>query len=246
MLETLAIIIGVSLLAAACVVVKHRFWPPDPDDEPREDVAEYISMMVGVLYALVLGLALVSVWDTRSAADEHTQTEASAAHQVRLLSDGLPQRQAREVRSGIEAYVSHVVDVEFPAMAAGDPLGQRGWDLLSALRHASRTAADATPSQHMTAQEVLAQLGTLDDARRGRESDADGGLAPALWVGLIMGGVLTVAFMFMFGVERSYTHVVMVMGLSALITFMVLLIHELDRPFTGMLAVDATPFTRYF
>ncbi|MGA4837398.1 hypothetical protein [Streptomyces sp. G45] len=246
MFETLAIILGVSLLAAACVAAKHRFWPPGPDDEPREDVAEYISMMVGVLYALVLGIALVSVWDTRSAAEAHTRTEASAAHQVRLLSDGLPRRQAREVRSGIEAYVRHVVDVEFPAMAAGEPLGERGWGLLSAVREASRAAVDTAPSQQLTAQEVLAELGSLDDARRGREGDADGGLAPALWVGLILGGILSVAFMFMFGVERSWTHVVMVMGLAALITFMVLLIYQLDHPFTGMLAVDASPFTRYF
>ncbi|MFI6876099.1 hypothetical protein ACIBL6_21980 [Streptomyces sp. NPDC050400] len=53
----------------AIVLVKHRYWPLGPDDEPREDVAEYISMVVGVLYALVLGLALVSVWDTHRPLD---------------------------------------------------------------------------------------------------------------------------------------------------------------------------------
>ncbi|GGO35465.1 bestrophin-like domain [Streptomyces lasiicapitis] len=246
MLETLAIVLGVSLLAAACVAVRHRFWPPAPDAEPREDVAEYIAMMVGVLYALVLGLALVSVWDTRSGAEGHVQTEASATHQVRLLADGLPKPHADGVRSGIEAYARHVVSVEFPAMTAREPLGQRGWDLLGTVRVASRLPADATPSQQATSQEILAQLGTLDDARRGREGDADSGLSLVLWVGLILGGILTLAFMFMFGVERSFTHVVMVMGLAALITFMVLLIHQLDQPFRGMLAVDTAPFSRYF
>ena len=71
-------------------------------------------------------------------------------------------------------------------------------------------------------------------------------LSPVIWFGLIVGGVLTIAFMFMFGVQRSFTHVVMVMGLSGLITFTVLLIYQLDSPFAGLFAVDATPFTRYF
>lgn len=78
MVESLAIV----LLAGVIVLVKHRFWPLGPDEEPREDVAEYISMMVGVLYALVLGLALVSVWDTHSSAEDHTAAEASAAQQA--------------------------------------------------------------------------------------------------------------------------------------------------------------------
>ncbi|WP_306321540.1 MULTISPECIES: DUF4239 domain-containing protein [unclassified Streptomyces] len=243
MILSLAIVLGVALLAAAVVLVKHRFWPLGPDEEPREDVAEYISMMVGVLYALVLGLALVSVWDTHSGAEDHTAAEASAAHQIHLLSAGLAPAQGERVRADIEAYVSHVSDTEWPAMTEGRPLGSTGWRLLGRVRAASQVPADATPSQQATVQETLAQLSVLDEARRGREADAGERLSPMIWFGLIVGGLLTVAFMFMFGVERSFTHVVMVMGLSALIAFTVLLIYQLDGPFGGLMAVDPTPFT---
>ncbi|MCX4830197.1 DUF4239 domain-containing protein [Streptomyces sp. NBC_00006] len=246
MIESLAIVVGVALLAAAIVLVKHRYWPLSPDEEPREDVAEYISMMVGVLYALVLGLALVSVWDTHSGAEDHAAAEASAAHQIHLLSAGLAPTQGERVRTDIERYMTHVSDTEWPAMAEGGPLGAEGWRLLGDVRAASQVPADATPSQQATVQEALAQLSVLDEARRGRESDAGERLSPVIWFGLIVGGGLTVAFMFMFGVQRSFTHVVMVMGLSALITFTVLLIYQLDGPFSGLMAVDPTPFTRTF
>ena len=132
MIQSLAIVLGVALLAAAIVLLKHRFWPMGPDDEPREDVAEYISMMVGVLYALVLGLALVSVWDTHSGAEDHAATEASAAHQIHLLAAGLPADQADRMRGEIETYIRHVTDTEWPAMADRAPLGPDGWRLLSA------------------------------------------------------------------------------------------------------------------
>ncbi|NEB76395.1 DUF4239 domain-containing protein [Streptomyces sp. SID14478] len=246
MIETLAVVLGVALLAASVVLIKHRFWPLGPDDEPREDVAEYISMMVGVLYALVLGLALVSVWDTHSGAEDHTATEASAAHQIHLLAAGLPAAQADRMRGDIEAYIRHVTDTEWPAMAERAPLDPAGWRLLDAVRATGQVPANATPAQQATGQETLAQLSVLDEARRGRESDAAERLSPMIWLGLIVGGVLTIAFMFMFGVTRSFTHVVMVMGLSALITFTVLLIHQLDTPFHGLFAVEPTAFTRYF
>ncbi|MFI7382566.1 DUF4239 domain-containing protein [Streptomyces sp. NPDC049813] len=245
MIASLAIVLGVAVLAASVVLVKHRFWPLGPDDEPREDVAEYISMMVGVLYALVLGLALVSVWDTQSGAEDHTATEASAAHQIHLLAAGLPAERAGRMRGEVESYIRHVTDAEWPAMAAGAPLGQDGWRLLNEVRATGQVPSDATPAQQATGQEILAQLSILDEARRGRESDAAESLSPVIWFGLIVGGGLTIAFMFMFGVQRSATHVVMVAGLSALITFTVLLIYQLDRPFDGVFAVDATAFTRH-
>ncbi|GGV41646.1 membrane protein [Streptomyces longisporoflavus] len=246
MIESFAVVLGVALLAGAVVLIKHRFWPPGPDEEPREDVAEYISMMVGVLYALVLGLALVSVWDTNSGAEDHAATEASAAHQIHLLAAGLPAGQDARMRGEIETYIRHVTETEWPAMAEGTPLGPTGWRLLNDVRATGQVPADATPAQQATGQETLAQLSTLDEARRGREADATERLSPVIWFGLIVGGGLTIAFMFMFGVQRSFTHLVMVMGLSALITFTVLLIYQLDSPFQGLFAVDTTPFTRYF
>ncbi|MFM9368498.1 hypothetical protein [Streptomyces sp. Da 82-17] len=245
MLETLAIVLGVALLAAAAVLLKHRLWPMGPDDEPREDVAEYISMMVGVLYALILGLALVSVWDTRARAEDHTAAEAGAAHQIHLLASGMPAVQADRLRGGIETYVRHVSRTEWPAMAEGTPPSAAGWRLLDRVRAAGQVPADATLAQQVTGQETLAQLSTLGEARRGREAVADEHLSLAIWFGLIVGGTLTVAFMFLFGVKRSLTHVVMVMGLSALITFTVLLIHQLDQPFSGLFAIDPAPFTRH-
>ncbi|QDQ09550.1 DUF4239 domain-containing protein [Streptomyces spectabilis] len=246
MVETLAVVFGVAVLAGGAVVIKYWYWPPDPDDEPREDVAEYISMMVGVLYALVLGLALVTVWDSRSAAEGYVQSEAGAAHQVWLLAEGLPPQQAERLRTGVDTYVHHVVATEWPAMTRGNPLGKRGWELLNQVRAAAEVPADANPAQQVTALEATAQLSKLDDARRGREAAVESGLSPVLWFGLFVGGTLTVAFMFLFGVQRSLTHVVMVMGLSALIAFVVLLIYQLNTPFSGLFAVDATPFTRYF
>ncbi|MCZ0980324.1 DUF4239 domain-containing protein [Streptomyces diastatochromogenes] len=244
--ETLFVVIGVALVAALAVFAKTRLFPVGEDEEPREDVAEYIAMMVSVLYAIVLGLCLVSVWDTRSSADDHVQAEASALHQMYLLADAMPVAQREPLRDAARTYARHVVDVEWTQMAAREPLGESGWTLLARLRKASEVDDSAKVPEQIAAQEVLAQLGYVDDARRGREAAAQERLSPVLWAGLLIGGVLTLAFMFLFGIKRSTTHVVLVMGLSGFIAFTVLLIHQLDAPFGEMLGATPDAFTRYF
>ncbi|WMX46157.1 DUF4239 domain-containing protein [Streptomyces roseicoloratus] len=246
LLETLAVIVLVALVAAVAVYVKTRLFPLREGEEPREDVAEYISMMVSVFYALVLGLCLVSVWDNRADADDRVQAEASALHQTYLLADALPAEQRGPLREAARTYAGHVVDVEWSRMAERRPLGDEGWALLDRLRSAGELHGKGTTSQQIAAQEVLAQIGYVDDARRGRETAAEERLSVVLWAGLVIGGLLTVAFMFLFGLNRSSTHVILVMGLSGFIAFTVLLIHQLDTPFGTELGVSADPFTRYF
>ncbi|MGC9539922.1 DUF4239 domain-containing protein [Streptomyces sp. UG1] len=246
MTKTLVTVFGAAVLAAGAVLVKHHYWPLEPDHKPREEVAEYIAMMVSVLYALVLGLSLAAVQGIQSSAGAHVQAEASAAHQILLLAEGLPPAQAERTRVGVDAYVRHVVTVEWPAMAHGTLDGGRGWDLVERLRTAMQVPDTATAAQQLTGRETLAQLSTLSRARRGREADVGASLSPVLWFGLLVGGVLTMAFIFVFGIDRSFTHVAMVMGLSALITLTALLVHHLNTPFSGLFAVDATPFMRYF
>ncbi len=243
---TLGIVVGCALLAAVCVLFKHRFFPPNPEDEPREDVAEYISMMIGVIYALVLGLALVAVWDTRSSAESDVQNEASALHQVYLLSDALPPAAEKQARDTANAYAHHVTTVEWQQMAHRRPLGPEGWTMLNKLRDIYQTTQPAQAAEENAMQEALSQISTLDEARMGRESDAQSDLSPVLWAGLFIGGALTVGFMFMFGVQRRATHLIMVMGLSGFIAFLILLIYQLDTPFHGVLQVGTTDFTRYF
>ncbi|MFC8508604.1 hypothetical protein ACFU3J_04460 [Streptomyces sp. NPDC057411] len=245
-LETLVVVLGVALVAGLVVVGKTRLFPMREEDEPREDLAEYIAMMVSVFYALVLGLCLVSVWENRAAADDMVRAEASALHQTYLLADALPAAQRQPVRQAARSYATHVLDVEWPRMTEREPLGTEGWVLLERLRRAGELHGRATTGEQIAAQEMLAQVGFVDDARRGREAAAEERLSPVLWTGLVLGGVLTLAFMFLFGIKRSTTHVVMVMGLSGFIAFTVLLIHQLDAPFGATLGASPDPFTRYF
>ena len=243
---TFVTVIGCALIAVLAVLLKHRFFPPKPDEEPGSEPADYIAMMISVIYALVLGLALVAVYGTNSDAAANVQTESGALHQVYLLADSLPAPAEARVRSTVDDYAHYVTTVEWRRMARHQPLGHEGWTMLNTLRDTYQTTQPSRPAEQNASQEALSQISTLDQARMGRESDGESTMSPVLWVGLFAGGALTVGFMFAFGVRRRASHLIMVMCLSGFIVFMIMLIYQLDQPFSGMLGVGTGDFGSYF
>ncbi|QGV79602.1 DUF4239 domain-containing protein [Streptomyces ficellus] len=243
---TLALGLLAALVAAAAVVAWRHFHPAEAETEDGGEVAEYMSMMIALLYALLLGLALVSVWELRGDAESHTSTEAGALHQMTVLAEGLPPGQRKQVEAVAERYAVHVVQGEWPAMKQGGDLADSGWSLVRQLRAVAAAPPDATSSQEVTALELLGQLSALDDARRGRESVSQETLSPVLWAGIFVGAVLSVGMLFFFGIGRSPGQLMMAMGMVVLTVFLGLLIHYLSTPFGEVMGVSPDPFTRYF
>ncbi|NEE44440.1 hypothetical protein G3M55_07425, partial [Streptomyces sp. SID8455] len=69
---------------------------------------EYMTMMIGVVYAIVLGLAIAGVWEGRSAAQESVRLEAQALHEVQSRSSVYPVEVRDRIRADVDAYVAHV------------------------------------------------------------------------------------------------------------------------------------------
>jgi hypothetical protein len=81
--------------------------------------------------------------------------------------------------------------------------------------------------------EMLEQLHDLGNARRERLLAAEQGLPPILWVVLILGGVITVGFTYLFGLESTWVHLLMVAALAMIISISLFTVAALDYPFKG-------------
>jgi hypothetical protein len=241
----LIVVACAALVGAAGLFLKVRLFPAREDEE-KEDVSGYVTMMVGVIFALILALALVSVWENRDSAEGHVAAEASALHESSLLAATLLPADQQRVQAAATAYADYVVKTEWPAMRAGHEPGDTGWDLLANLRQAWLTSDVGSPARLDVLNDATSQLSTLADARRGRLEDAGKRMPALLWIGLVLAGVLTVALMFIYGVEQRFTHIGMVMGLVALIGFMLILIYNLDNPFHAGIGAAPEALERYF
>lgn len=116
------LVLTLAMLAACAVVViitfvRHRAAPDDEDPNETPDVIEYMTMWIGVVYAIVLGLAIAGVWEGRSAAQDHVQAEATALHEISERVRVYPAEERERIRDDIRTYVSHVVTTEWDTMA---------------------------------------------------------------------------------------------------------------------------------
>ena len=123
----------------------------------------------------------------------------------------------------------------------------KAWDTLDELRGAilglkPTTDAKQMGYDQMRYEEMLVQLHDLGNARRERLLAAEQGLPPILWVVLILGGVITVGFTYLFGLNNTLVHLLMVAALALIISLSLFTVAALDYPFTGDIRIHPAPY----
>ncbi len=89
---------------------------------------------------------------------------------------------------------------------------------------------------------ALAELDELEENREFRLVVADEGIPYNVWILLVVGGVLTVAFTYLFGVETIWLHAVAVAGLAIVVSLILHVIGVLDYPFNSGVQVQPDAF----
>jgi hypothetical protein len=125
-----------------------------------------------------------------------------------------------------------VVEEEWPLMADGRS-SPRAWALVDEMRAALGEFEPRTQAGQVLYQEGLNRIHDLADARRMRLVEAEEGIPAILWVVLGVGGMVTVGFTYLFGLENTWAHGLIVAGLAGLIALVLFTIGALDYPFSG-------------
>ena len=64
-------------------------------------------------------------------------------------------------------------------------------------------------------------------------------LPNVVWIGVVVGAMITIGFTFLFGTENVWAHIVMMSLLASLIAVVVYVVIELDHPSLGSVSVGA-------
>jgi hypothetical protein len=90
--------------------------------------------------------------------------------------------------------------------------------------------------------EGLDQVEELADARRTRLVAAHEGIPAVLWVVLIFAGVAVVGFTYLFGLENTWAHRLMVVALAGVIGLVLFTIGAMEHPFSGGARIETGAF----
>ncbi|NJP42322.1 bestrophin-like domain [Actinacidiphila epipremni] len=245
MTQWLALLIAmVAVCAVVIVVVVLRQRRIGEDDDPNEtpDVIEYMVMMIGVIYAIVLGLAIAGVWEGQGGAQTAVQAEAQALHEVKERVQVYPPAVRDKVRADVDAYAAFVADKEWPYMREHGDVSPHGTQLLDKVRTDVTQFAPTTDLEAQAYQPVVDEVAAADAARTTRAQSAGATMPPVVWFGLVTGALVTVGLIFTLQIRRSARELLLAGLFSALIAFLLFLIWDLDAPFGSGLAVSADVF----
>ena len=108
-----------------------------------------------------------------------------------------------------------------------------GWTLIDDIRASIQGIEPRSPADEQLYAEGLDQVQRLADARRVRLVAAEEGVPGVLWGVLIFGGIAAVSFTYLFGLENSWAHRLMVLTLAVVIGLVLFTIGAMEHPFSG-------------
>jgi hypothetical protein len=240
-LSDLSVLYALPLFAgafAAVGVAAHsllrKFVSPERLSEHHE-VAGFLMGVVGVLYSVVLGFLVGTVWTGFSSAQQTADLEAGYVGDAFNFAGEMREPQRAEVQRAIARYAMMVRGA--PWGAGGGPQDATGRLLYGALRVTLRAPANAVRAG------VLQSLQSLGDTRRLRLVQARSRLPAGMLEALLIGAAFVVAFTFFFGVRSYLKQMTMTALLAGSIGLFFGLILELSTPYSGSVQVSRGAWT---
>jgi hypothetical protein len=242
------VVCGACLAAVGGLILVQRLVPVAIRME-HNDVAGFIYAVLGVIYAVLLALVVIATWEEFGRARVTVETEANALAEIFWLAHQIPEPEGRELQELCLSYAEEVVNVGWPLMEQGRTPSlersketSRAWVLIDDIRATIQGYEPRTVAGQELYAEGLDQVQRLADARRTRLVAAEESLPTVLWIVLIVGGIVVVGFAYLFGMENTGAHALMVVSLAGVIALVLFTIAAMDHPFTGAARVGPEAF----
>jgi hypothetical protein len=207
----------------------------------HHDVAGYLLSIVGTLYAVVLGLIVVSSLNTFSNARLTVAKEANALQNIFRMAQGLHQPTSTSLCLSCIAYAKVMVEDEWQAMENGmsspksHTIVSQLWTTIIEFQPATQRETDLHNS-------ILAEIGQLADNRHMRLTAAEPAYDWIIWTVLIFGGAVVVVFTYFFGVEKLAIQILMTILVTIALSLNLFVVALFGSPYSGDVKVSPAPF----
>jgi hypothetical protein len=225
-------VVGLMLVTAVLAVIlrkaRQRFGR-----EANNEVAGQVFTIVGGVNVVVAAFVLISLFDATDKAAENTYQEANALVAVQWASDSLAEPARTKIGDLTHAYATEVAKQEWPDLRSGAVVSDRGWELLTQMQNEIERVPTKNDRQEDSRVEASTQLWNVYQARQVRLNSAGSGVSAVVWFAILVGSVMSIGLMFMFGGPGVYSYAVIVSMLSGAIALLLFAIYQLQNPFSG-------------
>ncbi len=236
----LLVVLASVVVAVAGLLLTQRLIPLSIR-ERHNDTTGIIYAALYVMFGVTVGFSLFSVWQQYNTARQVVHSEAADLEQVYRLAERFPEPERTQIQRLAVSYAEGTVDEEWSLMREGrsSPHVEANLD---ELRQSVQRYEPHTDAQDALYVEALSEVDDLEENREFRLVTVNEGIPYIVWVVLVVGGVLTVAFTYLFGMESVRLHAVAVAGLTILVSLILHAIGVLDYPFNSSVRVEPDAF----
>lgn len=237
---------------AAVAVVAHSVVRKLVDPAQLSDgheVAGFLVGVVGVLYSVVLGFLVGTVWTAFAAAQQTTDVEAGYVADAFNFAGELPPPRGRELQRLLAQYAIYVRDSWAAANSGVKETEDPSAALLNRAVHLTLAAPSGPKASSLTFERntiqaaVLGNLRNIGDTRRLRSIQSEARWPAGLVEALLIGAAFVIAFTFFFGVKSYLRQMAMTALLAGSIGLFFGLIIELGSPYSGAIHVSRDAWT---
>jgi ABC-type multidrug transport system fused ATPase/permease subunit len=230
----LIIVLGTVVLSVVTVRLARRL--PRERLGHSQDAVGVMFSAVGVLYTVLLAFLVVLVSEQFNGAQDLTQQEAAKISNLLRDANAFPVPARREIQGRLLSYTHSVIDDEWPTMAHGrsSPVTTDKYRLVWVGYYGYHPQ---TSQQERFYDESITRLNDLGQDRRLRLLSSESSIPSLMWVMLILGGVITIAYLYLFTIPDAWLQSAMIGSVAGLLAFILFLILALDHPFAGRVKV---------
>lgn len=237
---TIVTLSSVALAVLGLILVRKSF--KEQHLKENHEVASMIFNAYGLLYAVLMAFVVYAAWNCYDTTKKNVEMEVNKLADLYMDAAAFDSTMKERIRMAITKYTKAVVEEEWPMMERGGRTPQGTRETLQDIWDAYINVDVKAIKNPAMYEESLRQLNTMSEYRRLRRFAAKSYIPPIIWLVLIAGGVISVAFTFFFGTRYLTAQCAMTGVYTALNSMVLFLIYILDHPFAGYSAISSEPF----
>ena len=235
------LVVSLAVLLAVGGLALVQYLVPWQLRQQHNDVAGFIYAVLGVVYAVLLGFVTIAVWEDFELARTTAESEANELAELFWLAQEFPEPEGEQIQRLAQSYAKVVIDEEWSLMEQGQA-SPHASALADEMRSSIYDFEPDTEEEQVLYDQGLQGVLDLVDQRRLRLLEAREGIPRVMWGVLVAGGVIVVGFTYLFGLENTRSHTLMIAALAAIIALVLFTIYALDHPFAGVSRVHPDAF----
>ncbi len=206
----------------------------------NHEVAAIIFNAFGLFYGVMVAFVVFVTWSGYDEATKNLQMEANEADDLFHITRAFPEPAGTTIRKGLMDYTASVCNDELKRMSQGEISLHSNRAMTRLITVFYQMDEKSIPNRELYA-ESLTRLNNLAQHRRLRIFAGNDTVPPVIWLVILVGGVITVSYTYLFGMKNIKTQYMLTGTLTITITLILFLIYVLDHPFTGTSKVSTEP-----